>query len=185
MKILSIGIILLISLCINSGSEQSKLSNHNNDVLRNSQVLCSTGNIAARCTGSIYCNACKNCKYCKYCNSGGSCGVCGKKSKNNSSTLKKKNKTTNTRNGNFSNKYPNNQDKSKSFSNQKGNIYVVTQKTSLRATGHSKAAVLKRLQVNDEVIVIDTSKEYWWVVRCNGDIGWVKKHLLKAKYNYP
>jgi hypothetical protein len=142
---------------------------------------------AGRCTGSVYCSACKNCKYCAHCNSGGSCGVCGKRP----SPRPRKTEPEPVRKY-----YPaepqkkdrpaasagvSNSDDSRTTPIVAAKTYVVTQETSLRASGQAQATVLKRLKVGEEVVAIETSGEFWWQVVQQGRTGWVKRHLLKEK----
>lgn len=135
-------------------------------------VMCSDR--VGKCVGSIYCTVCTNCSRCGYCKGGGSCGVCGKeyytKPKAKTKTPKK------ARNNNeVSNQKSSHQP---AYLTQEN--YVVLEKTSLRMTPNSKATILTRLSVNDKVQMLDgNSEKYWCKVSFDGEIGWVKKHLLK------
>lgn len=175
---------ILIFIC--SSFFPKPLSSSDFMEIENGKTMCSSLPNVATCTGSAYCRACKNCKYCKYCNNGGSCGVCGKKPRRSYSTPKPRKQTKS-----YSPKISQPKEK---YSPPKApaeysypvysynNTYTVIKKTSLRKSGNSKAPVLKRLQVKEEVIVLNQSNKYWWMVKYNNKIGWVKKHLLeKAK----
>ncbi|MFK7946473.1 MAG: SH3 domain-containing protein [Saprospiraceae bacterium] len=59
------------------------------------------------------------------------------------------------------------------------NIYRVVKETSLRDEASSKSRVISRLEVETLIEVIDDEGEWWWKVRYNNKIGWVKKKLLK------
>lgn len=186
---ISISTFLFITLTFAGTSHQN-----NFDELLPSQVLCSSMYEipVGKCTGSAYCSACKNCKYCKYCNSGGSCGVCGKRPvRSYSSPPRPKETSPNTSNTKtqpkkkLESKYP--QVEIKNIFAKKKLIYIVIQATSLRESAGSQYKVLKRLQVNDEVEVVQSLEGYWWKVDYKGQTGWVKKHLLKQKaiIHYP
>ena len=163
----------------------------NIDLLSGSIALCSGKVSNGRCTGSVYCRACKNCKYCAHCNSGGSCGVCGKRSTKTYSSPKSeppKKYNSNKTKSNYKNpSYSRSSKVAKPYNDKKrtpitpNNAYVITQKTSLREYGDSQAKVLKRLRVDEEVLVIESTGKYWWKVIHENEIGWVKKHLLKKK----
>lgn len=60
--------------------------------------------------------------------------------------------------------------------------HKLTEKTSLRLYPNSQATVLKRFNVGDKVIVINSSDEWWWEVIYNGERGWVKRRLLQLSY---
>lgn len=66
-------------------------------------------------------------------------------------------------------------------SNNTANYYKLIQETSLRQAPDSKAYVLKRFKIGDEVNVIDSTGEWWWEVIHEGRRGWVKRRLLVKK----
>lgn len=163
----------------------SGTSKKQNELIKIESILCSSyGSENGTCRGSAYCTACKNCKYCKYCNNGGSCGVCVNIAKSyNKPKQKKENKYSPSRkkkpnlNRNY---YPNN-DKINPAPNFYNNTYTVTKKTSLREFANSKSKVLKRLDFNQKVIVLESPPGYWWKVIYNNKVGWVKKNLLQKQ----
>jgi hypothetical protein len=57
--------------------------------------------------------------------------------------------------------------------------FFITQKTSLRSHPDSQSDVLRRLAVGTELELLDKTNEYWWLVSCRGQEGWVKAHLLR------
>lgn len=152
----------------------SKIENHNEKiVLLAAPTMCAE--TQGRCTGSVYCTACKNCSRCGYCNSGGSCGVCGKRARTYP-TKKKKKRTVNKSHNSI------NLSSSDQSNYVTEDIYVLSQKTSLRQAATSQSTVLKRLMINDTIKMLDrNSNKYWCKVIFKGEIGWVKKHLLQKQ----
>lgn len=57
-------------------------------------------------------------------------------------------------------------------------VYTVTKRTSLRQEGASKAKVLTRLAEGTKVELLERSSFYWWRVRHDGEVGYVKAALL-------
>ena len=118
-------------------------------------VLCSSVAVANKgtCTGSAYCTACTTCNYCKHCNSGGTCGVCTPSLRR--SYTKPKTYTPPRRNTSptYKSRSRSNTPKSYSRSTQiqrsedyfNKAIYIVTQRTSLRAKATHESNVLQRL----------------------------------------
>jgi len=67
----------------------------------------------------------------------------------------------------------------KSYSpRQDSGNYRLTDRTSFRTRPNSQSPVILRFMIGDTVEVIDSADEWWWQVRFNGKIGWVKKRLL-------
>ena len=161
------------------------VSKKQNEPIQIERILCSSyGSEHGTCRGSANCTACTNCKYCKYCNSGGSCGVCGKRPKSYNQPKSKKEKKYNP----IRKKKPNlnradipKEDRNKVVPGVYNNTYTVTKKTSLREFGDSKSKVLWRLEVHQEVIVLESPQGYWWKVIYNNKVGWVKKNLLQKQ----
>ncbi len=61
------------------------------------------------------------------------------------------------------------------------NHFVLTQETSLRTRPDSKAKVILRFEIGDEVKVLDDSGQWWWKVIFDGKTGWLKRHLLEEQ----
>jgi len=153
--------------------------------------LCSGKTLdSGKCTGSAYCTACTNCKYCKHCNNGGACGVCGKRPATrksdyynppSSSSRKKPAKKAPIKKQ--TPEYVPSTNHASSSTSTEGiavqPVYIVTLKTSLRQLPDSKAKVILRFKEGDEVVVIDNTGKWWSKVSFKGNIGWVKKGLLK------
>ncbi len=149
------------------------------------RILCSSyGNENGTCRGLASCTACKNCKYCKYCNNGGSCGVCVDRTKlyyKPKPKEEKKYSPSRKKKPNLNRADLPKEDKNKIVPSYYNNTYTVTAKTSLREFANSKSKVLKRLEVNQEVIVLESPQGYWWKVIYNNKVGWVKKNLLQKQ----
>ena len=58
-------------------------------------------------------------------------------------------------------------------------MFVVIQTTSLRELPDSQSKVIRRLNIGDEVTLLEAAKGYWWKVNYEGTIGWVKNSLLE------
>lgn len=65
---------------------------------------------------------------------------------------------------------------------EEGNIYQIIKATSLRRSGNSKASVIERVGIGQNVVILNSiSTTYWWKVKVSksGEIGWIKKLNLK------
>lgn len=151
----------------------------------NNTILCSGAIIdIGRCTGSAYCTACTTCNYCVYCNNGGSCGVCQKTEIKQPSNTSPRSRTKHTKIESSRWTPPNDTVgifDSDALQKNGQSTYEVTAATSLRAYPDSQSAVLKRLAIGEEIIMLDCPYKYWCKVISKGKIGWVKKHLLQEK----
>jgi uncharacterized protein YgiM (DUF1202 family) len=58
---------------------------------------------------------------------------------------------------------------------------IVTEKTSLRQSATHESSILRRLDVGEEVVVLEHTNQYWWKVVHYDKTGWVKKALLREK----
>lgn len=58
-------------------------------------------------------------------------------------------------------------------------FYSITKKTSLRKSANPKSKILKRLDVGTEMEFIEKIDKYWYKMRLNGKIGYVKSYRLK------
>lgn len=158
---------------------------HQNAPIQIESILCSSyGSEHGTCRGLANCTACTNCKYCGYCNNGGSCGVCAIRPQSDYKPKPRKEKKyypPRKKKSNSKRADIINDDKIKVAPNSYNNTYTVTKKTSLREFANSKSKVLKRLDVNQEVIVLESPAGYWWKVIYNEKVGWMKKNLLQKQ----
>lgn len=58
-------------------------------------------------------------------------------------------------------------------------LFSLTDKTSLREEATSKSGVIKRLDIGDQVLVLEETNKYWWKVKLGDRTGWVKAALLQ------
>lgn len=58
-------------------------------------------------------------------------------------------------------------------------LFSLTQKTSLREDATSKSSVITRLDVGDQVLVLEETSKFWWKVKMGERTGWVKAALLQ------
>lgn len=58
-------------------------------------------------------------------------------------------------------------------------IFLLTQKTSLREEATSGSSVMKRLDVGEQVLLVEETNKFWWKVKFGERIGFVKAALLE------
>lgn len=56
--------------------------------------------------------------------------------------------------------------------------FEIIQRTSLRSEPDPQARVMKRLAVGTELELLEKTDRYWWKMKLNGQIGYVKQRLL-------
>ncbi len=56
--------------------------------------------------------------------------------------------------------------------------YQITEETSLRIKASFSAKILTRLSIGTKVLLLEKTSRYWWMVDCEGKIGYVKAMLL-------
>lgn len=62
-------------------------------------------------------------------------------------------------------------------------IHQLTGRTSLREKATHESAVLQRLAEGQRVEVLEKTNNWWWKVRCDGRLGYVKAQLLQPAGN--
>lgn len=68
---------------------------------------------------------------------------------------------------------------SNTYTPPQNEFYYVTQRTSLRSHATSQSDVLRRLDVDTKLKLLEKTHDHWWYVSYNGREGWVKAHLLQ------
>lgn len=56
--------------------------------------------------------------------------------------------------------------------------FEIIQRTSLRSEPDAQARVMKRLAVGTNLVLLEKTDKYWWKMKLNGQIGYVKQRLL-------
>ncbi|MEZ5042416.1 MAG: DUF5723 family protein [Saprospiraceae bacterium] len=57
-------------------------------------------------------------------------------------------------------------------------IFVLTQRTSLRAEANSTSTVQQRIEIGEQVLLLEETDKFWWKVKLGEKTGWVKAALL-------
>jgi SH3-like domain-containing protein len=56
--------------------------------------------------------------------------------------------------------------------------FEIIQRTSLRSEPDAQARVMKRLAVGTNLVLLEKTDKYWWKMKLNGQVGYVKQRLL-------
>ena len=135
----------------------------------------------ARCSGDASCRACSNCNYCGHCaGGGGTCGVCAPSAPRTSRAVSRSyTKPTHSYRGGSSGSTSTPVRKSVDIA-VTGDYYVAATPLNLRSAPSADSAVVRVLERNDVVTVLEITNAKWVKVSTATGEGEVQGYLSQA-----